>query len=166
MKGLEGVIGIEVCNEAVGNAKGMYAWYEDVISEIGKVDESMPVYISDGWDLKGAVEWCNNRKAFGNWARNPVVMDTHRYFTFSEKDRSQSPHQIIGRTDGQLGEFDVKSGSLSDRGEAQVVVGEWSCLMDGQTRGRVGPEQREGLIKQFGQTQSKKWQQKAGGNYF
>jgi aryl-phospho-beta-D-glucosidase BglC (GH1 family) len=166
LKGLEGVIGIQVCNEAVWNAQGMYAWYKDVISKIGKVDETIPIYVSDGWNLKGAVEWCNNRKVFGSGPRNPVVVDTHMYFTFTEEDRSQSPHQIIERINGQLWELGEKGASLSDRGETQVVVGEWSCVMDGQTWGRARPEQRDGLIKQFGQTQSKKWQQKAGGSYF
>ena len=43
---LPGVVGIQVCNEAAANARGMYQWYDEVIREIGRVDESIPVYIS------------------------------------------------------------------------------------------------------------------------
>jgi hypothetical protein len=94
------------------------------------------------------------------------VVDTHRYFTFSEKDRSQSPQEIIGRIGGELGELDGKEGALCDRGEAQVVVGEWSCVLDGQTWSRVQDHEKDGLVKQFGQQQSQKWQQRSGGSFF
>jgi hypothetical protein len=120
VRSLPGVIGIQVVNEAVYDAHHMYEFYDQAIGVIGGVDNSIPVYISDGWDLNRALQWTNERKG-----GNPVVVDTHRYFTFSEKDRSQSPQEIIGRIGGELGELDGKEGALCDRGEAQVVVGEW-----------------------------------------
>ena len=166
LKEMEGVLGIQIVNEAVWDAKGMYDWYEDVIREIGGVDESIPVYISDGWDLGRALTWANKRHAFAGGPTNPVVVDTHRYYTFSDADRSQSPQQIIRRIPGELGELNGKEGSLSDRGEAQIVVGEWSCVLDGQTWGRVRPDEKDGLVHQFGQAQSQKWQHRAGGSYF
>ena len=46
---LEGVIGLQVCNEAEYNAPGMYAWYDSVIAQISSIDPSIPLYISDGW---------------------------------------------------------------------------------------------------------------------
>jgi len=51
-------------------------------------------------------------------------------------------------------------------GKADVVVGEWSCVLDGKTWGKVRPEEKGGLVRQFGQTQSKRWQEKASGSYF
>jgi len=120
VRDLPGVIGIQVVNEAVYDAKHMYEFYSQAIDTIGAVDSGMPVYISDGWDLNRALGWTNERKG-----GNPVVVDTHRYFTFSDKDRSQSPQEIIGRIGGELGELDGKEGSLCDRGEACCVVGEW-----------------------------------------
>lgn len=162
---LEGVVGIQVVNEAVWDAKGMYDWYEDVIEEISRVDGSIPIYVSDGWNLNKALEWAGKRHAFKS-PRNPVVVDTHRYYTFSEEDRSQTPQQIIARIGGELGEVAAKRGSLTDRGEAQLVVGEWSCVLDGRTWGRVRPEERDGLVRQFGHVQSQQWQQVAGGSYF
>jgi aryl-phospho-beta-D-glucosidase BglC (GH1 family) len=163
---MEGVVGIQIVNEAVWDAKGMYDWYKNVIREIGSVNESIPVYVSDGWDLGRALEWTNKRHAFAKGPRNPVVVDTHRYYTFGDADRSQSPHQIIGRIPGELSELDAKEGSLSDGGEAQIIVGEWSCVLDGQTWGRVRPEEKDGLVHQFAHGQAQKWQQRAGGSYF
>jgi len=164
--GLDGVVGIQVCNEAVWDAKGMYDWYDNVIDAIGEVDQSIPVYISDGWDLNRALSWCNGRKVFKRGPANPVVVDTHRYFTFDEKDRSQAPQEIISRVPGELGELQEKEGNVCDRGEAQVIIGEWSCVMDGRTWGRVRPEEKDNLVREFGQIQGRRWQEKAGGHYF
>jgi hypothetical protein len=95
-----------------------------------------------------------------------VVVDTHKYYTFSDEDRNQSPQQIIARIPGELQELNGKEGALCDRGEAQVIIGEWSCVLDGKTWSRVQPHEKDGLVKQFGQAQSKMWQEKAGGSYF
>jgi hypothetical protein len=39
----------------------MWEWYEGVIEEIGGVGKGIAVYISDGWDLKKALEWVRKR---------------------------------------------------------------------------------------------------------
>ncbi len=163
---MDGVVGIQLCNEAVWDAKGMYEWYEDVIREIGAVDESLPIYISDGWDLNRAISWSNKRHAFRQRPSNPIIIDTHRYYTFSDADRSQSPPQIISRIPSELREIDGKEGSLADRGEAQVIIGEYSCVLDGQTWSRVSEGEKDGFVLQFGHAQSQKWQQRTGGSYF
>ncbi len=163
---MDGVIGLQLCNEAVWDAEGMYEWYSSVIEEIGAVDSSLPIYVSDGWDLGRALSWTNKRQAFKTQPSNPVVIDTHNYYTFSDKDRSQAPSQIISRIPGELGELDGKEGSLSDRGEAQLIIGEYSCVMDGQTWSRCQEDEKEGFVKQFGREQSMKWQSRAGGSYF
>ncbi|KAL2067416.1 hypothetical protein VTL71DRAFT_1841 [Oculimacula yallundae] len=163
---MDGVIGLQVVNEATFGAQGMYVFYEDVVTEIARWDESLPVYISDAWDLKTVLDWTNGRRLLSGGPRNPVVVDTHRYYTFSDEDRSQSPQQIIGRLGAELEELNGKEGSLGDRGEAQIIVGEWSCVLDGQTWAKVEPEEKDGLVSQFGRAQSQKWQQRAGGSYF
>jgi len=154
---LEGVIGIQICNEAAYGAKGMWDWYEDVISAVGGVDEGIPIYVSDGWDLKRAVEWLGKRKE-GKGRRNPVVIDTHKYYTFNESDRAQSPQQIIARIPSELKVLDGKG--------VTVVVGEWSCVLDTKTWSRVRPEEKQGLVKEFGLAQSKRWREKTAGSYF
>ncbi|KAJ5047263.1 uncharacterized protein L3040_003100 [Drepanopeziza brunnea f. sp. 'multigermtubi'] len=165
-KQMDGVVGIQIVNEATHNASGMYQFYEEVITEIARYDESMPVYISDAWDLKTALDWTTRRHPFSRAPKNPVLIDTHRYYTFSDEDRRKSPQQIIGAIGAELGELDGKEGSLGDRGEAQIIIGEWSCVLDDQTWSRVRPEQKDDLVTQFGRCQSQKWQKRSGGSYF
>ena len=96
-----------------------------------------------------------------------MVVDTHKYYTFDNADKAQDPHQIIGRVNGELVELNGREGSVSDRGEAQLIVGEYSCVLDDRTTWkRVQPHEKADLVKQFGQAQSKKWQEKSGGSYF
>ncbi|CZS90374.1 related to Putative glucan 1,3-beta-glucosidase [Rhynchosporium graminicola] len=164
-KDMDGVIGLQLVNEAVRNAEGMYQFYEDVITEIARWDETLPIYISNAWDLSTALDWTIERRALGV-PKNPVVVDTHRYYTFSDEDRSQSPQQIIGRIGSELEELDGREGSVADKKDAQLIVGEWSCVLDTKTWARVTPEERVGLVTQFGRVQSQRWQQRAGGSFF
>ncbi|CAL3964140.1 unnamed protein product [Diplocarpon coronariae] len=166
LREMDGVVGIQAVNEATHNAARMYEFYEDVIREVARWDENIPIYISDAWDLKTALDWTTSRHPFSGAPRNPVLIDTHRYYTFSDEDRSQNPQQIIGRIGAELSELDGREGSLGDKGEAQIVIGEWSCVLDGQTWGRVGPDEKDGLVTQFGRIQSQKWQQRCGGSFF
>jgi hypothetical protein len=160
---LEGVIGLQIVNEAAWESGklGMYEWYDGVLEEIGKFNENLPIYVSDAWDLGGCLEWLGKRKA-----GNPVVVDTHKYYTFSESDRSQTPEQIISRISRELGELSKIQGDISNKGACEVIVGEYSCVMDVNTWSKVRPEEREGLVKKFGEAQSQKWQQSSGGSYF
>ncbi|PBP18787.1 putative glucan 1,3-beta-glucosidase [Diplocarpon rosae] len=163
---MDGVVGVQAVNEATHNATRMYEFYEDVIREIAKWDENIPVYVSDAWDLKTALDWTTSRYRLSGAPRNPVLIDTHRYYTFSDEDRSQDPRQIIGRIGAELSELDGRGGCLGNKGEAQVVIGEWSCVLDGQTWGRVRPDEKDGLVAQFGRSQSQQWQLRSGGSYF
>jgi aryl-phospho-beta-D-glucosidase BglC (GH1 family) len=163
---LEGVIGIQLVNEAAWAAKGMYEWYDDVINEISRIDGTIPIYISDAWNLNKTLEWTNKRHCLKGAPSNPVVIDTHKYYTFDEKHKSKAPQEIIGLVGQACGPLDGKAGALADKGEAQIVIGEWSCVLDGQTWGKCRPEDKDGLVQQFGQAQSKKWQEKAGGSFF
>jgi hypothetical protein len=116
------VLGLQIVNESVYDAKGMYEFYSQAIDIIGSVDEAIPIYVSDGWDLPRCIQWTGSRHPHHN-RRNPIVIDTHRYFTFSDKDRACSPQEIIARIPSELGE--VNPGDLCNKGEAQVIVGEW-----------------------------------------
>jgi aryl-phospho-beta-D-glucosidase BglC (GH1 family) len=158
---MDGVIGLQIVNEAVWDARGLYGWYEDVLKRINRIDPTLPIYVSDGWDLERALKWSNGRTG-----GNPVVVDTHRYFCFSDKDRSQAPAEILDRVPRELQEIQGKDGSLTSRGEAQLIVGEYSCVLDGKTWSRIHPEFKDGSVKQFGQSQSKTWHKRTGGSYF
>ncbi|KAI9774410.1 MAG: Glucan 1,3-beta-glucosidase 3 [Geoglossum simile] len=161
-----GVIGLELCNEAVNNAPGLYGWYDSVIAAISKIDSSLPIYISDAWDLSSAIGYVNRIGKLRAGITNPVVVDTHKYYCFSDTDRQQSPQQIIARVSKELGELDGHDGSVVDHGAAQVVVGEYSCVLSEQTWSQVLASQRSGLTNMFGQVQGERWRQRSGGSYF
>lgn len=165
-RGMDGVVGVQVVNEACWGAKGLYEWYENVLRGIAEVDDQVPVYISDAWDLERCLKWVGQKRELGEGHRNPVVVDAHRYYTFTEKDHNQSPQEIIARIPGELGQLRGHEGGLVGRGAAQIVIGEWSCVMDGKTWARAPAEDKAALTKQFGHAQSHRWQEKAGGSYF
>lgn len=161
---IKGCLGIELCNEACWGAKGMYEWYSDAISAVGRVDVSIPLYISDAWDLGSAMAWC--RKMNRRGAGNPIGVDTHRYYTFTDKDKSQSPRQIIERVRRELDEVHVALEDATDKGAVQVIVGEWSCCMTEDSWARAGGADKDDLVRQFGKAETEQWKQKAGGAFF
>lgn len=161
---IEGCFGIELCNEACWGAKGMYEWYEDVVHAIATVDASIPLYISDGWDLGRAVAWCAGMNKRG--AGCPVAVDTHKYYCFTEEDKAQSPQQIIERVGGEMAEVQGAGGSVVDKGAVAVVVGEWSCVLDGESWGKSGGADRDDLVREFGRAQAEQWRRRADGAFF
>lgn len=167
---MPGVIGIQVCNEAATGAgqSGMYDWYGSLVSALSGIDAGMPVYISDAWDLSTALGYSNQMNVLSvpDGRRCPVVVDTHKYYCFSDADKAQSPAQILARVPTELGELDSRSGSVFDGRCAAVMVGEYSCVLDGQSWSRVADGERAGLTRRFGQAQSQTWQRKAGGSAF
>ncbi|KAF2183237.1 glycoside hydrolase family 5 protein [Zopfia rhizophila CBS 207.26] len=165
--GLDGVVGVQIVNEAEWESEQMYEWYDDCISVISSVDTSIPVIISDGWDLRKAVEYCLKKNvAYPAQPTCPVVIDTHYYWAFSDADKTKSPQQIIGEVDTKLTELDGKEGSVIDRGAVQVWVGEYSCVLTEESWSKSGDATKEDLVKQFGNAQSDKYQARAGGGFF
>ncbi|CAD6443266.1 74db0f9f-350d-4287-80db-8762bcf8097b [Sclerotinia trifoliorum] len=151
-KDLDGVIGIQLCNEACWDAgkRGMYIFYDSIIRSISEIDPDMPIYISDAWDLSLALKWVKERHwRSGKIPANPVVIDTHKYYTFADKHRSQAAHDLIRQIPNEMGELPNCSPSathISSGGETQVIIG---------------------LVRQFGQLQCKKWSDGcSAGSYF
>ena len=161
---IQGCMGIELCNEACWDPEGMYEWYEDVVKAIGRVDASIPLYISDGWDLGRAVAWCAglNKRGSGNL----VAVDTHRYYCFTEEDKMQSPQQIVERVRGELGEVGAACGSVVDKGAVDIVMGEWSCALSGESWGKANGADRDESIRAFGRAQGEQWRSRAAGAFF
>lgn len=160
-------IGLQLCNEADYNAPGMYAWYDLVVANISRIDASIPLYISDGWDLTRCVKYAQGKN---NWqpttaATNPIVIDTHLYWAFSDANKAMSPQQIIADVPKKLSELDGQDGSVVDRGGVQVCVGEYSCVMDGSSWAKT-TDDRGQLVKQFGNAECAKYQQRSGGSFF
>jgi len=160
---LEGVAALQIINEAEHNAKGMWDWYDNVIAELSQIDASMPVYISDAWKLDPAASWSQKHNSVRNRS-SPVVVDTHNYWCFG--DDGKSPQDVIGEIAGKFSGLDGKEGSVADRGAAQAIVGEYSCVLGERSWANNGGVSKEELVRQFGNTQSQVYQQRAGGSFF
>ncbi|GAB7352062.1 hypothetical protein MBLNU459_g2569t1 [Dothideomycetes sp. NU459] len=163
-KTMDGVIGIQLCNEAEWDAHGMYDWYDSAISQMGGIDDTMPIYISDAWNLGQAVKYCKGKNGLGSGTSNPIVIDTHLYWAFSDDDRKKAPQQITQEVHGKLGE--LSDGNVVDNGAAQVVVGEYSCVLTEDSWGKASGDQKGHLVHEFGQAQSQRYQSRAGGSFF
>jgi aryl-phospho-beta-D-glucosidase BglC (GH1 family) len=167
---MEGIIGIELCNEAIAGAPGMYEWYDAMIEAVGRIDRSLPIYISDGWIQDQAIAYAKRKNTVVLGAStplpNPVIVDHHVYYCFTDQDRNESPQQVIERVGSLLWEMDGKDGNVLGAGAAQVICGEWSCSLSDDTWAKKGTGTKEDLTKKFGQAQSTRFFQKTGGHYF
>ncbi|TLD39379.1 glycoside hydrolase family protein [Venturia nashicola] len=166
-------IGLEIINEAEWGAPGMYEWYDKMIAAISAIDCSIPLYISDAWDLTRAISYVRTRNKATverSQASCPVAIDTHLYFCFVNDDKS--PQQIIASIPEQLNQLNGQDGSVVDRGAVQVVIGEWACVMSDTSWKRmgasVGPttKDQQTLRTQFGNAQCQRWCERSGGSYF
>lgn len=165
-RGMDGVAGIQVINEAEHDPKHMYDWYDDVISQLSKIDPTMPIYISDAWDLGTCASWTQGKNSLKNQC-SPVVVDTHLYWCFSDADKQKSPQDIVQEAQHKLSALDGKDGSVIDHGAAQAIVGEYSCVLAENTWTKGGGEGAKGQnVKAFGNAQSQRYQQRSGGSFF
>ncbi|KAL1971110.1 hypothetical protein VTN77DRAFT_61 [Rasamsonia byssochlamydoides] len=165
---MSGVIGVQVCNEPMWNAPGIHRWYDEILSITSVIDPSLPIYIGDCWNLSAALDYAMSKNGISDLApMNPVIVDTHKYYTFTEAHRSQSPHEIIAKIPEELRQLRKVQGNVFGKKAAVAVyVGEYSCVMDTRTWERVDPSERAGLTKSFGHAQLQIWQQRAAGSAF
>ncbi|EXJ81234.1 hypothetical protein A1O3_07524 [Capronia epimyces CBS 606.96] len=176
---LAAVVGVQVCNEAIIDPPGMYEWYNDVIQRVSAVDSSLPLYISDGWDLGRALRFTrayNNTVVYSHGptttgANCPVFVDCHKYWTFDDKDTSRSPTEIIEQVrTAELHELDASlvGDVFAHQAAVAVYIGEYSMALAPQTWARAGPDpqRKDELTRQFGVEQSNAWQRKAAGSAF
>lgn len=159
------IAGIQLVNEAEWDAPGMYEWYDDCIAAISKLDSSIPVVVSDGWNLDKAIGWSLQKNTV-NSSLNPVIIDTHYYWAFTDEDKGKSPQHITREVWTKLDQLNGKEGSVVDRGGVQVIIGEYSCVLTEDSWARADGALRTDLVKQFGETQSQRWQQRASGSFF
>lgn len=162
----EGIAGVQIVNEAEWGAPGLYDWYDDVLREVASIDQSVPIYISDGWDLNRGATWSQSKNVVGSRYVNPVVIDTHLYWCFNDADQQKSPQQITDEVWTKLAELDGKDGSVADRGAVQVIIGEYSCVLGDSSWAKGGSEPKEELARKFGNAQCRRYQQRTGGSFF
>jgi aryl-phospho-beta-D-glucosidase BglC (GH1 family) len=165
---LRNVIGIQLCNEPMWNAPGIQQWHDEILSITSVVDPSLPIYIGDCWNLSAALDYAMKKNKISDQEpMNPVIVDTHKYYTFTEAHRSKSPQEIIASVPGGLEPLKGLQGNVFDKKSAVAVyIGEYSCVMDTKTWNRVDASERPGLTKSFGHAQTQLLQQKAAGSAF
>ena len=116
--GMEGVTGIQIVNEAKWNSPGMYRLYDDALIKLAEIDPTLPIYISDAWDLGRALEYAQTKNSVKGKASNPVIVDTHKYYTFAEKHTSRSPQELIAEVSKELSQLnDSNDNVFENKGE-------------------------------------------------
>ncbi|KAI9881814.1 MAG: Glucan 1,3-beta-glucosidase 3, partial [Watsoniomyces obsoletus] len=169
---LAGVIGLQICNEAIYNAPGMYGWYKDVVQTISKVRNDIPIYISDGWDIRRALNFSRMYNSVNEEATAscPVIVETHRYYCFDSEGTSRSPEQITERVGRNLWELnDSLSANVFDlKSAVAVYVGDYSMSLAPDTRSKTDAplDRHEEVRRASGHAESKRWQEKAIGSAF
>ena len=143
----------------------MYDWYQNMIIQISVIDSTIPIYVSDGWDLGTTLEKAAPFALQGG-RRNPIVVDTHKYYTFSEADKKRSPFEIIARIPTEVDEMKAQHAKACEYGLVDFIIGEWSCVLDAKSHNRIPESNRSTTVEQFGQMQCKCWQTCAAGSYF
>lgn len=165
---ISNIVGIELCNEACWDPPGQFEWYDEVIDVISSIDSSMPIYISDAWNLSAALDYAMGKNTTAvSFGRCPVIVDTHKYYCFTESDRAMDPDAVRGRVADELGELAPRQGNVFDHKSAvEVYIGEYSNALDGHTWDHVDPSERPRLTAAFGHEQTKTWSSKASGSAF
>lgn len=163
LKHYDNIAGIQIVNESEfsNDAKKQSRYYGAAISLIREKDDSIPVVISDGWWADQWVKWVqlqqNNTSSIG------VVVDHHCYRCFDDKDKAKAPPQIINDL-----ENDLLTNLTEDGRGVDFMVGEYSCVLDGDSWGRDNADsQRDQLVIEYGNREVEKFSQRAQfGSYF
>lgn len=160
LKNEENLVGIQIVNESEfdNTAASQKHYYTKAVKHIRKINKEIPIVISDGWWADQWVKWVTENEQDLKNQSVGVVIDDHVYRCFSDSDKAKSPEQIIKDLDGDL------LTNLS--GEADIIVGEYSCVLDGASWDKAGGDRNQ-LVKQYGNELSRLFFQRArAGSYF
>jgi len=157
--------GIQLVNEANAEAKDMYQWYDEAITQISAIDSTIPVIISDGWDFEKAMNYALTKNSV-DYYQSPIVIDTHYYWAYTDDDKRKTPQRIIGEVGAKLAQLDNKEGSVHDRGAIQAIVGEYSCVLTEESWAKSDGVPKKELVRKFGLAQTHRYQHRAGGSFF
>ena len=166
---MPGVLGLQIVNESEHSAEGMYEWYDEVLHAVSSIDPSLPIYISDAWELDKGLSWSmgkNSCRPTNTSSANPVVVDTHLYWAFTPEDHAKSPQQISTEVHTKLHELEGRNGDVFARGGCEAFIGEYSCALNPSTEHNSGGYPKEEFIRDFGWAQSERYQAKASGATF
>lgn len=159
----DNIAGIQIVNEAdfADNNSKQARYYSAAINAIRTVDGSIPIVISDGWWADQWVKWVQSNQS--DTTSVGVVIDSHLYRCFDDKDKAKSPQKITEDL-----ENDVLT-NLNDNGKGvDFIVGEYSCVLDQDSWNRDNAQnQRDDLVINYGKRQVDVLKQRAAfGTYF
>jgi len=163
LKPYDNIAGIQVVNESefANDNKAQIRFYSAAINSIREVDQTIPIVISDGWWPDQWVKWVQHEQSDSKSLG--VVVDHHVYRCFDDRDKQKSPQQIIDDLDK-----DVLTNLTNNGDGVDFMVGEFSCVLDGESWKRDGADaHRDDLVIQYGKRQLDIIKDRASfGNYF
>ncbi|ODQ63883.1 glycoside hydrolase [Nadsonia fulvescens var. elongata DSM 6958] len=173
LKGYDNLVGIQIINEAPyeSHLSKQQSFYLEALAAIRSKNADIPVYISDGWNLEAWVKWVQDEdNKLGPGESTGFVIDTHTYRCFSDSDHGKRAQDLIA----EIQHSSPFNGHNWDARNVDVIVGEYSCVIDGSSWEKQGsackddnhPVRRD-LVRQYGQCQDQTFGQFArAGNYF
>ncbi|WPK22816.1 hypothetical protein PUMCH_000032 [Australozyma saopauloensis] len=151
----DNISSILLANEAVsmGSIDPETNYYVRAIKAIREIDTSIPIVISDAWSANQYVKWVQQQQGENNCAG--LIIDEHCYRCFSQSDLAKSADQITNDL-----QSDLLSGLDNNGRGVDIMIGEWTCVLDGQTWARTGLDpndygssRRAAYVAKFAQTQ-------------
>lgn len=159
LKSFDNICGLQLVNEAIYSTDSTQKnFYTKAIKRIRDHNTDIPIVISDGWDLNKWMDFVKHQESKLKGQPTGIVIDTHVYRCFSDSDKRKPPRQIIDEINHALPRDD----------DVDIMVGEYSCVLDSQTWSRAGGAcDRKWSVSQYGNTQSRHFYERAkAGNYF
>ncbi|BFZ58347.1 Glucan 1,3-beta-glucosidase 3 [Savitreella phatthalungensis] len=141
------VIGIQVINEPTWHQHDLAQQYYTRCLDVARAHGNIPIYIGDCWELTKTADFAANHTS--SYPYDFLVIDHHYYYCFAEPQTSMkvpaltSMVQSLGESGGELSEASGKGDGVN------VVVGEWSCTLSGNSTNGCG----DGDARAFGRTQ-------------
>lgn len=155
----DNICAIQVVNEATheDDSTEQKDFYLEAASQIRTVNPDVPLVISDGWDTGKWIEWMTRKEGKLNGQQMGMMLDTHVYKCFGDDDRNQVPDQLVNAVDDSVPETD----------DVDIMVGEYSCVLDGNSWNMHQGAPREQVVQHFGQREAATFYYRArAGNYF
>ncbi|KDN51963.1 glycoside hydrolase family 5 protein [Tilletiaria anomala UBC 951] len=161
----ENVIGLELMNEP-RNSGRLAGFYDEAIHAIRGCSPdpkvaSLPLYLSDSWDLNYySAKFGSSRQKGG--PANMLVIDHHLYRVFTPQDaaKSSSDHAKGCRHGGGTAQW-MKD--MAAKADGNIVIGEWSSALH-HISFRGGDHQAQ--QKDWGHSQLDMYEKHCAGYYF
>lgn len=160
-KDYKNIFALGIANE-VDRGPKVYPWYDSVQQRISKIDSNIPIVISDGWDFDPAVKYASEKNRAINAEQNPIIVDTHQFWAFSDKDRASTPQDLIKRVSEKF----RSRVDPTRRPAFPALVGEYSNVMNGNSLAQSGENSKDSLLARIGKVQASTYEASTGGSFY